>query len=117
MLAVEVWLRRVRDKELTAIGIRSCVGHRNYTGIVSQRVAFDFIFELVAGTAFAVSRRVAALDGGAGDSVKRGPVEESGAGQADEVVGRRRQPPLLDVGRRAPGGHRRRVSGLPAAVR
>src|SRR3972149_2113719 len=51
MLAVEVRLRRVRDEELTAIGIRSCIGHRNYTCIVSQRVTFDFIFELVSGAA------------------------------------------------------------------
>lgn len=87
VLAVKVWLRRVRDEELTAIGIRSCVGHRKYTGIVSQRVAFDFIFELVTGTAPARACGVASLNHEVADyPVKGYAVIEAFFGKEDEVI-------------------------------
>jgi len=89
VLAVEVWLRRVRDEELTAVGIRPCVGHRDYTGIVSQRVAFDFVLELVTGTAPAGACGVASLNHEVADyAVKGYAVIEAFSGQKDEVVDR-----------------------------
>ena len=89
MLAVKVWLRRVRDEELTAIGIRSCVGHRNYTGIVSQRVAFDFIFELVTWATSTCACGVASLNHEVVDyPVKGYAVIEAFFGKEDEVIDR-----------------------------
>jgi len=79
----------VRDEELTAIGIRPCVGHRNDTGIVSQRVAFYFVLELVTGTASASACGVSALNHKVADyAVKGNTVIEAFSGQKDEVIDR-----------------------------
>ncbi len=79
----------MRDEELTAIGIRPCVGHRNDTGIVSQWVAFEFVLELVTGTASASACGVSSLDHEVADyPVKGDAVIEAFFGKEDEVIDR-----------------------------
>jgi hypothetical protein len=86
---VEMRLRRVRDEELAAIGVRACVRHRNNAGVVLERIATQFVLELVAGTAAPGACGVAALNHEVvDDAMKRYSVIEAFASQKDEVVDR-----------------------------
>ena len=60
MLAIEVVLRRLRNKELRTVRIRATVGHRNHASFVLQRT--DFIVNGIAGATLAIAFGVAALD-------------------------------------------------------
>jgi uncharacterized Ntn-hydrolase superfamily protein len=62
MSAIEVRLRRVRDKELTPIGVRPGIGHRDHARLMGQRVAFELIFEPVARSTPTGAGGIAPLD-------------------------------------------------------
>src|SRR5688572_11264366 len=62
MLAVEVRRRSERDEELTAVGLRAGVRHRQDPGAVVPQLRMKLIVELVARAAAALTERVAALD-------------------------------------------------------
>src|SRR5579884_3301507 len=62
VMSVEMRRWHFRDEELRAVGVRSRVGHRESAGDIEIQIRRDFIFKAVAGTAFARSFRIAALD-------------------------------------------------------
>ena len=87
VFAVEPIGHDVGDEELAAVGAGAGVGHRERSDLVLVRIAFELVFEAIAGAAAAGAGGVAALDHEVGDdAVEDGAVVEFVAGQEDEVV-------------------------------
>jgi hypothetical protein len=77
------------DEELTAVGSRAGISHRNNTLFVAEGIAFEFIFKFVARSARTGSGRVAALNHKIADyPVESNPIVEALVGEEDKVVDR-----------------------------
>src|SRR5215475_5493727 len=87
--AVQVRLWRVRDEKLAAAGVLAREGHSDRAA--SVRPGVDFAADLIAGAAFAVAARVAALnDEIRNDAMKSEVVEVVPERERDETVHRDR---------------------------
>src|SRR5204862_5048707 len=67
VLAVEPRRRGQRDEELSAVGVRAAVRHREDAGFGVPQLRRELVGERVARAARALAERVAALDHEAGD--------------------------------------------------
>lgn len=89
IFSVEFRLWKLRDEELGAVGIGSCVGHGKASGDVEGEPGSVFVVEEIAGISAAVAFVISTLDHEGGDDpVEGGGVVEAGFGHffaADRV--------------------------------
>src|SRR5690554_3356904 len=91
MPPVQMRLWCMCDEELTAVGVRTGVGHRDDAGIVAERITLELILERIARSPAAGALRVSPLDHKVVDHAVEGhSVIEPLAGEKDEVVHRAR---------------------------
>src|SRR5688500_15533299 len=62
MAVVEMRRRSKRDEELSAVGVRPAVGHRQDPRLVVPRLRVELVREGIAGTADPLAQRIAALN-------------------------------------------------------
>src|ERR1700722_991445 len=62
VLAVQPIGGDMSDEKLAAIGIRTCIGHRQRADLVAMGIALGLILELIAGAAATAGRGIAALN-------------------------------------------------------
>src|SRR5690625_7975854 len=92
MPSVQMRLWCMCDEELTAVGVRTGVGHRNDAGIVAERITLELILERIARSPASGALRVSPLDHKRVDHPAGGPpVTKTLAGEKDEVVHRARR--------------------------
>ena len=92
MLTVQMGLGRMGDEKLTAVRVRTSVGHREAARAVPVGVASRLVLKFVAGAAPACAGGVAALNHEiVNNPVKADPVIKAFTGQKDKVVDRLRR--------------------------
>jgi hypothetical protein len=62
MAIVEVRRRSERDEELSAVGVRSSVRHREDASLVVPQLGVKLVGEVIAGAADTLTKRIAALN-------------------------------------------------------